>query len=216
MIFLFLSLFVFSQQRIYFDEKGDTISERYAQNKLRDKELGLVRWDSLGDNKKRYIFLKKSLYQRGSFYYKSIKEELEKITSQKIPDTNSIILEYYYKGDLCSSSRDDKWTAFEINDRKEFLNPIKLQLEQQGITFICLFENGMKLRNRRHRIDEYFYMDRNNYFRDKLFRTQTLCGSFAAIKPNGETLIRNGEYRADYMAIHLDPEKWTLFFKEDE
>ena len=61
--------------------------------------------------------------------------------------------------------------------------------------------------------DEYFYNDSNSFFRINLFKNPTLCGSYGLIKPNGQTIIRNGEY--DIMSIykHLKDRIWNKFFR---
>ena len=211
-ICLFLSLFltslISSQERIHIDEKGDTISQISFQEKWRNKDLGLSRWDSIGKDKKRYTILKKDLYQAGFIDYNVIKTEINNITPIKITDSSTIIIEYYYKDDLCSSTSDNKWTKKEIDYRKIFLDPMRNNLTKDNIVFICLFENGINLKNSPNKKDEYFFLDKNNFIKE----SRTLCGSHAAIKPNGQILVRNGEYRVDYFAQHLKPKNWSLFF----
>ncbi|MDN3492003.1 hypothetical protein [Winogradskyella bathintestinalis] len=201
-----------SQQKIHIDEKGNTVSASYFQEKWRHQDLGLSRWDSIGSDGKRYNTLKEDLYRYGKFDYSDIKTEIENITSLKISDSSLLIIEYYYKNDLCTDTRNNRWTRTKINSRKKFTNPIRTKLNKKDIIFICLFEKGIELNNKRNKLNEYFFLDRNNYFRTHIFLKSTLCGSYAAIRPNGETLLRNGEYRADLFAEHLKSENWTLFF----
>ncbi|MBC2844452.1 hypothetical protein [Winogradskyella flava] len=216
LLFLSLSLHSNAQQKIHIDEKGDTISETYFQNKWRNPDLSLSRWDSLGENNKRYCKLKKELFLKGTIDYSIIKKELEKIISTNIPDSSTILISYYFKDDLCTSAQNNKWTKEEIKQRKDFLNPIKESLNEKGIVFLCLFEKDMTLKNKPKKSTEYFFLDEYNYFRSNLFSNPTLCGSKGIIIPNGQTLIRNGEYRADWMAKSLEPEIWSQFFKRSE
>ena len=103
----------------------------------------------------------------------------------------------------------------KINSRKNFNNPIKRKLERNSnVIFLCLFENKIILKNRPKSKSEYFFSDQNNFFKSNLFLHPTLCGSFGLIKPNGETLVRNGEYRPDSMYEHLKPEIWDLIFQQ--
>ncbi|RSK41949.1 hypothetical protein [Mangrovimonas spongiae] len=212
--FLLINGYSYAQKkhkRIYVDENDQEISRSELLNKWRDKNLLLSRWDYIKNNT-RYVTLKKDLYQTAHFNYQHIKSRLEFLTKNKVDNNTIILLEYYYKDDLCSSKRDNTWTKIEISDRKRFLSPILRTLKGQDITFIVLFEEDIILNNNPKLKKEYFYTDKDNYFRNKLFTNPTLCGSFALIKPNGETLIRNGEYRADWMAEHLKKENWSIFF----
>jgi hypothetical protein len=215
-ICLFLSLFttsyIWSQKRIHIDEKNDTIKESLFQEKWRNKDLGLIRWDSISNDGKRYNKLKPGLYQTAIVDYDVIKAEIEQITPIKITDSSEILIQYYYKDDLCSSTRDNKWTKKEIAYHKILLEPLKNNLNKNNIIFICFFENEMTLNNNSSKNDEFLFLDKNNFFRENLFTNRALCGSHAAIKPNGQSLVRNGEYRADWFAQYLNTENWSLFF----
>jgi len=217
---LILALIIYSniqaQKTIYLDENGSEISKTEFQKKWLNKELFLSRWDSLGKDKKRYAILKKDLYLKGTFNFTQIKKQLEEITNKKISDSSIILLEYYYKDDKCSSTWNNKWTKSDVSDRKDFLYPIQDQLKKNNIIYFALFEKGMTLKNEPDNVNEYFFLDFNNFFREKFFKNPTLCGSEAIIKPNGETLIRNGEFRADWMAAHLKPEIWNRFFETQD
>ena len=63
---------------------------------------------------------------------------------------------------------------------------------------------------------EYFFTDKSNFIQKNIFPTPTLCGSFAAIKPNGDILVKNGENRIDLFAQYLKDENWNNFFPEQE
>jgi len=211
LILVFSFLLSESQEQIYIDELGDTISKSYFQKKWRNNDLLLSRWDSLGKSKKRYSVLRKNLYMKGLYEFKTIKKEVEKILSNKIQDSTTIIIEYYYKDDMCSPSRNN-WTRKNVNYRKNFLKPIKKSINSKGIMFICLFEKGIDLKNNPKSEKEYFFVDENDFFKKNIFISSTLCGSLAAIKPNGEVFIRNGESRADWFSQYLKPENWALLF----
>jgi len=206
--------FSLSQKAIYIDEKGDTLTKKNFLNKWRNKELGLIRWDSVGSKNKRICTLKKGLYQKAVIDFSILKQEIESITNLKIKDSSTILIHYVYKDDLCTSNSDNKWTKREILERKLFLEPIKQNLNESSITFICLFEKGVLLKNKLDSEGEYFFTDQNNYFKSNIFLNRVLCGSYAVIKPNGQTIIRNGESRADGIALHLKPSIWSQFFPE--
>lgn len=182
-------------------------------SKIRNKELGLRTWSWRGKKRTQFHKLVNGRFFRGNFVYSHIKTELEKIIPYKVTDSSTIIIHYFFQNDLCSSvHKDNKWTAEEISRRKKFLDPIKKDLNSKGVFFVCLFEKGLKVSNRSKSKKEYFFLDKTNFFRKNLFTTPTSCGSHAAIKPNGQTLIENGEQRADYFASYLKNEIWQLFF----
>lgn len=215
-ILLFISLCssIQCQTHVFLDVNGDTISKSYYLSKIRNRNLGLRIWSWLGAKRTQFHQLYTGRYYRGYFEYDLIKRELEKLGPIQVPDSSSIIIEYYYRDDLCSSEhKDNKWAADEIRRRKWFLKPIKNSLNDKEIYFVALFEKGIKLRNSPKSKDEYFFLDKNNFFRNNLFTTPTTCGSHAAIKPNGQTLIENGEQRADRFSSNLKDDKWPLFFQ---
>jgi hypothetical protein len=219
-IILFLTLIVygnnFAQERIYLDETGEEISKAKYLEKWHNKDSLFSAWQYIGEDGKSYTTLEKNLYLKVVLDYNILKNNLEIIINRKVPDSSIILLEYRYKDDLCTSAWDNNWTKSEIFQRKDFVSPYRNQLKKKNIFYIVLFEEGIVLKNSPNRKSEYFYTDKNNYFRELLFTHPTLCGSFALIKPNGQILIRNGEYRADGMAEHLKPENWNLFFETED
>ena len=147
--------------------------------------------------------------------YKIIKTEIEKITNKTYSDSTIFLINFNYLDDPCSDWFSNEMNIEKINSRKNFNNPIKRKLERNSnVIFLCLFENKIILKNRPKSKSEYFFSDQNNFFKSNLFLHPTLCGSFGLIKPNGETLIRNGEYRPDSMFEHLKPEIWNLIFQQ--
>jgi len=43
----------------------------------------------------------------------------------------------------------------------------------------------------------------------------SFCGSSAALKPNGELLIYNGEGSISIITKNLETDKWNQFFKKN-
>lgn len=172
----------------------------------------MSRWDSIGKDNIRYCTLQSKLYLKGYFDYNLVKSELEKIIPFTIDSNSVIIIKYYFKDDLCSPKFDNHWSSREINRRKSFNRKYKKQVNSKGATVITLFELGMTLNNRPKSKREYYFLDKNNFFRNNIFKYPTLCGSYAAVKPNGQTLVRNGEYRLDDFSRYLEKEKWSVYF----
>ncbi|MGB1209798.1 MAG: hypothetical protein ACPG41_00145 [Lacinutrix venerupis] len=212
-LLLFFTGLAQSQESLYIDEKGDTINKNEYLKKWRNKDLLLSTWSHIDKNGKTYYTLKKDLYLKGIFNYSETIKQLKKITNKNFKDSTTILIEYYFKDDLCtSSSVKNKWDVDRITERKFFTNPIRDELKNEEITMITLFESGIIIENKPKRKSEYYYIDKDNYFRNKFFKNPTLCGAYALFKKNGETVIRNGEYRPDQMAKHLNPEIWKHFF----
>ena len=145
--------------------------------------------------------------------YSIFKSEIEKITYKKYPDSTIFLIDFNYLDDTCSDWFSNNLSSEKINLRKSFYSSLKTEIERKSnVIFLCFFENGIILKNRPESKKEYFFSDQNNFFRKNIFINSTICGSYGLIKPNGQTLIRNGEYRPDWMNDHLKPEIWNLIF----
>lgn len=149
--------------------------------------------------------------------YNIIKNEIEIISNKKYSDSTIYIIEYRFLDDPCSNRHSNTMSKSLIFERKAFLNQIKKNIEKKykNAVFLFFFEKKIELKNNKKSKNEYFFSDINNFFRNNLFLNPIICGSFCIIKPNGETLLRNGEYRADNMAEHLKPEIWNKIFESN-
>ena len=213
---LLLPLNFYAQNTVYLDENKNEISPEEYQSKWRNNDLLLSTWIHIDSNKTKYYTLKKDLYLKGVYSFPKIKDHLENLINKKIKDNNTILIEYYFKDDLCVSTRDNHWNKQEIIYRKKFTNPIRLQLKKENITYISLFEEGITLKNNPDKKNEYYFIDKDNYFREKLFIYPTACGSYGIIKPNGQYVIRNGESHPKEITKLLTDNNWQLFFNKNE
>ncbi len=200
-------------ERVYLDEEGKSISEIDFMQKWRSKENELARWDHI-ENGKRNLSLSSPLYSRYSLNYLPLLRNLERISGQQFEENSILIIGYVFKDDLCSSRSSNTWNKSRIRERKSFLKPIRKSIfnEYENVVYIYLFEEGLTLKNKPNSPDEYFFQDNNNFFRNLIFKDPTLCGSYALIKPNGQALVRNGEYRPDWLVSLLHPEYWNSIF----
>ena len=149
--------------------------------------------------------------------FESIKSYYNSITSKDLNNKSILLISYYYKDDFCSSEWTNIWNKEKINNEKEFYyNNIKKNIEKNypEVIFLIFFEKGIDLKNNLGDRNEYFFSDKDNFLRDNFFKNPAFCGSQMLIKPNGKTLIRNGECRADFMANHLEPATWNSIFNE--
>ena len=200
-------------ERVYLDEEGKSISEIDFMQKWRSKENELARWDHI-ENGIRNLSLSSPLYSRYSLNYLPLLRNLERISGQQFEENSILIIGYVFKDDLCSSRSSNTWNKNRIRERKSFLKPIRKSIfnEYENVVYIYLFEEGLTLKNKPNSPDEYFFQDNNNFFRNLIFKDPTLCGSYALIKPNGQALVRNGEYRPDWLVSLLHPEYWNSIF----
>lgn len=182
------------------------LSDKYPDNSLafrKTKDSGMVY---------QYNAPKYSTYKVD---YTIIKTEIEKITNKTYTDSTIFLINFNYLDDTCSDWFSNNLSSEKINDRKTFIELLKKGIEyKSNVIYLAFFENGIVLKNKPESKREYFFSDRNNFFRKNLFINATVCGSFGLIKPNGQTLIRNGEYRPDSMNEHLKPEIWNLIFQQ--
>lgn len=212
---LLFSITTKAQSTLYLDINGDTLSSKDFSQKLRSDDDPKSQWISK-NNKGKEIRSLVNRYMIGKSSFKKIALELSKVTGKVISEDKTILIEYIYSNDMCySNNRDNNWSKSEINKRKAFLKPVVKSIDTKQYLFIILFEKDIKLMNKPMNESEYFFTDSRGYFRDQIFKTPTICGSYAAIKPNGEILVRNGESRIDFFMKHLQPEYWNFFFPKE-
>lgn len=203
-----------SKAKYYLDPEGKEISKEekyFLRDKYPDNSLSFRK---TADSGVVYQF-NAPKYSTYKVDYKIIKAEIEKITDRTYSDSTIFLIRFDYLDDTCSDWNSNEMNIEKINSRKNFDDSIKRKLERNStVIYLCFFENRIVLKNRPKSKNEYFFSDQNNFFKSNLFLHPTVCGSFGLIKPNGETLIRNGEYRPDSMFEHLKPEIWNLIFQQ--
>ncbi|HSJ12010.1 MAG TPA: hypothetical protein VK916_04960 [Gillisia sp.] len=201
----------------HLDENGRAISEKEFQENWRDKENNLFRWDYINEEGRREAKLFSPVYKIYKLDYSLFVQNLETITNRTFPENQIFILSYTYLNDLCSVESSNRWSSQKIKERKKFTNVHKENIEKTPNRVVLkFFEEGILLENSEHSPAEYYFMDKGNFLRNLLFTQPTLCGSMAIVKPNGETILRNGEYSTQSMADHLKPGNWDLFFPSAE
>ncbi|MBP6038916.1 MAG: hypothetical protein KA523_01825 [Flavobacterium sp.] len=204
-----------SPAKYWLDPEGKEIKIKYLSllsDKYPDNSLAFRKTKDSG-----YVYqFNAPKYSTYKVDYKSIKFEIEKITNNIYSDSTIFLIKYHYFDDNCSDWTSNKMTKENINNIKkvhgESINQIK-KLDNR-IEIIYLFENEIELNNNTNIKSEFFYSDYDNFFRKNLFINTTVCGSFGLIKPNGQTLIRNGESHVNEIYDHLKPEIWNLIFQQ--
>lgn len=201
---------------VYLDQNGNQINVDEFQRKWRNKDLNLVRYDYIAKDTGRVATVFGPIYSKYLVKYPEFSRNLEKITGKKFSENTIFLLEYTYTNDLCSSNSTNEWSKQVIFRRKQFTTPNKKEIEKRNpdIVILNFFEKGISLKNSPDSKNEYFFQDRENFLKTTLFTHSSFCGSFALIKPSGETLVRNGESYTIYMEKYLKPEYWEQFFSE--
>ena len=143
--------------------------------------------------------------------YDTVRKILPEYPSKIKNDSLTYIIQYFYKNDHTFLDENNKFT--DKNDTYiNFIKTLKRSVEKENpnIKIYHIFEEGIDISNVKNQ--KYFINDENSFFKTNFFKKSILCGSFLIIKPNGQTLIRNGEYRIDSMANHLIPDIWNKIF----
>ncbi len=143
--------------------------------------------------------------------YDTVRKILPEYPSKIKNDSLIYIIQYFYKNDHTFLDENNKFT--DKNDTYiNFIKTLKHSVENENpnVKIYHIFEEGIDISNVKNY--KYFISDKNSFFKTNFFKKSILCGSFLIIKPNGQTLIRNGEYRIDSMANHLIPDIWNKIF----
>ncbi|HSD15357.1 MAG TPA: hypothetical protein VLB74_11970 [Flavobacterium sp.] len=222
-IFLFLLLAFYNtgfsqpngRTKYWVDKNGKKVS-KFERGSITEKE-NLAWAIHKSKDSGNVATLKNPRYQAYETKYDSIKSYFQKATNREFKEGTIFLISYYYKDDFCSDFSTNHYKKSLINDRKTFLSEIKNSVEtnNKNIIYFVFFDNGIKLDNDFTSEKEFFFTDTDNFLRRNLMTSPTLCGSELIIKPDGTALVRNGEYRADWMANHLKPEIWNSFFESE-
>ena len=143
--------------------------------------------------------------------YDTVRKILPEYPSKIKNDSLTYIIQFFYKNDGTFLDENNKFT--DKNDTYiNFIKTLKRSVEKENpnVKIYHIFEEGIDISNVKNQ--KYFINDENSFFKTNFFKKSILCGSFLIIKPNGQTLIRNGEYRIDSMANHLIPDIWNKIF----
>ena len=154
-------------------------------------------------------------YKTYQVAYKPLHKYMEAMMGRKLSNNSIFLLDFTFKNDYCTSSPPNEWSKSRLNHRFGYINSNRkiIEKEFENLVYSKLFEKGIELPMFSDKQKEVLFIDHSGFFRQNFFRNPTLCGSYALIKPNGEMLIRNGEYGITGIAEHLKPENWNLFFR---
>jgi hypothetical protein len=151
------------------------------------------------------------LYETFTSKYDSIKKKLPQNNKINIKDSTVYIIQYFYKDDRTFLNEKNK---IDTNNPyfSTFIKEQKTIVEKKNKNYkvVNIFEKGIDFSD--YSKFTHFISDENNFFKTNYFKKSILCGSFLIIRPNGQSLVRNGEYLLNDMSNHLQPHIWKLFF----
>lgn len=202
-------------QKFYLDENNKKITRQIFQKKWRDDELNLFRWDYIKKDSGRVAKLCSNQFRFFRANYDTICKEIRSLTKKKLPENATIIIEFIHANDLCNSQENpNSWDKGRLNNRELFLNEVRNNIKNNNIKniYLVVFDKDINTNSYINSI-ENFYIDINNFFKNTFFQKPALCGSYLALKPDGYLLIRNGEFRADFLLKYLDSSIWSEIFK---
>jgi hypothetical protein len=205
-------------QKFYIDENNKKINSDIFQKNWRDDKLDLYRWDYIKKDSGRVAKLYKNQFRFFKVNYDTICKEISSITKKVIPKNATIIIEYVYSNDLCSSNeKPNEWNRERLKYRDLFLDGVRISLKSNNINnfYIVVFDKDIILDKYISSI-ENFCIDKNNFFKTNFFQKPALCGSYMVLKSDGYLLLRNGEFRSDFFLKYLEPSIWSEIFKGKE
>lgn len=206
--FLFFMGFINAQYKEYvLDPAGKKSNFQYLFKKYPDNSM---EFRITKDSGKVYQITAPA-YEVINSNYDTIRKILPEYPSKIKNDSLIYIIQYFYKNDHTFLDENNKFT--DKNDTYiNFIKTLKRSVEKENpnVKIYHIFEEGIDISNVKNQ--KYFINDENSFFKINFFKKSILCGSFLIIKPNGQTLIRNGEYRIDSMANHLIPDIWNKIF----
>ena len=220
-LFLFFVLFSITSnaQRIkyHLDIEGKEIKRKEFDKLWRNRDSAYSRWDYETKDSSRVARLIPQ-YQQGVINRNDLKEYLEKVTNKKFADSTIFFISYTFTNDLCSPQYStNNYTKEVIDHWKNLTDARKASIEENypDIVRLNFFEQGIKLQNAPSDSTEYYYSDKENLLREIIFRNPAFCGSRALIKPNGQTVVYNGESISTQVVQLIENKNWNLFFSEE-
>ena len=184
----------YNEVTFFLNENGENVSQAEFEILLKENATSYHRWDQVENDSIRIARLipKKQTF---NVSYPEIFKAVKEHTQLTFPGNPLIIIHYNYLDDLCSPATGfNYWDTLRIRRSKRFSDNLIRRLEQDFPNVIALhfFELGIEIEPSQI-LKQFFYIDKTGYFRNKIFKTPSSCGSIALIRPGGRTIIFNGE-----------------------
>lgn len=203
------------RKKLWIDENGKSISNEEFLIKVRKPDNFYNSWKYSNKDTALVTRLYNKKFETLKVDAEVIQKYFSTITNKQYSKNTTFIIEYRYLNDYCESKPTNYWDYDRMNWSTKFTSKIKIDIESkiQNVVYLIFFEEGFKFyKPRKNDEHDYYFTDKDNFLKNSIFKSPSLCGSFTIIKPNGETLVRNGEFSADYMLDYLKPEVWISVF----
>lgn len=193
-LFILLSLNCFSQTnskaQYLFDENDQLINQDQFKNKLNDKKIELITYEIDTAFIGRFL-KKKDIGILSSSEKIKIYNALQNISTKKIDDSKTIIINFFYK-DI--PEPDGSCIDHYVTDKayKKFLE------NNNSISQFFITEKNYEYKNKN------VYQDKNDIIRATLFKYRFVCGNYIIIQPNGHFYRKLGEYKQDEIPQNLN------------
>jgi hypothetical protein len=217
-LFILLNYLSYSQSinnpKYWIDENGKSLPEELFLEKWRVSDAEFARWDYIAKDSG---MVAKTAHRKLNLYtvnHPIFLKYINRVTNKKLSENTILLIEFKYKDDFCGSNSSNKWKKTRIKDRKKYTDRWKKIVESKNpnLVYLVFYEKEIVLQNS-NSDTEYFFSDTEGFMRKNIFLDPTLCGSFLLSKPDGKTIVLNGENTAERMAVNLDPKIWdSLLF----
>jgi len=200
--------------KYWIDENGKSVPQELFLDKWRSTDAEFARWDYVEKDSGRVAKASHSKLSSYIIDYPLFLKYINSITNKNLPDNTILLVEFYFKNDLCTSNISNKWGKSRIKNRKFYTDKWKKNIETKNpnLVYLVFFEKGIVVQNS-NKNSEYYFSDITDLLRKKIFLDPTLCGSYLLSKPDGNTLVINGESTAEKIVLYLDPKIWdSLLF----
>ena len=198
-----------SKTKYWIEENGKSIPQELFLEKWRSHDSEFARWDYIAKDSGRVA---KTMHQKLNLYtinHSFFLDYINRISNKKLGKNTVLLIEFVYKDDLCSNNSSNNWNKLRILNRKKYTDNWKKSVESKNVNlaYMVFYEKTILLQNSKSET-EYFFSDTDGLLRKNMFLDPTLCGSYLLSKPDGKTIVRNGENTPERMAVNLDPKIW--------
>lgn len=202
------------KKQYWLDENGKSITEDAFYSEWRKDDSEYARWDCVAKDSVKVSKFSHQKFETYQVAYSLFLNYFKELTGTTYPDTTIFLIEYKYLNDYCEGNPSNNWSFERINIRANYTDNKKEEIKKidKNIVYLVVFEEGFKFKQTQ-KSKEYYFSDKNNFLRKSIFINPSFCGSFMVIKPDGNTLVRNGEFNATMMTEYLKPKNWNVIFK---
>ena len=214
---IFISSIVTAQKKevqYWIDENGKSITLESFLSEWRYDKSDFARWDYRSIDSSRVARLTHQKFATYQIDYKLFLNYFQELSNKDYSENTIFLIEYHFLNDYCEGEPTNVWDYDKVARRSKYTDKQISEINKidQNIVYLIILEEGIKFKMKKNG-KEYYFTDKNNFLRKSIFVNPSLCGSFLITKPDGKTLVRNGEFIATMMIEYLKPNYWNSIFK---